>query len=163
VSERAAAFEILEVWPRDVVSVRSAVCAGERDQSVLVDDKRIWTKEDALDPTKHRRGRADPDRQTHHREDRETWIPPQHPKSETKILKHGCSQVVLKTLTNARSENATIMMVEAHSTRRMALVSSARMGPNVMPSHWCNRYSTTANAASVNNALDVHAVVVLAK
>ena len=162
VSERAAAFEILEVWPRDVVSVRAAVCAGERDQSVLVDDKRIWTKEDALDPTKHRRGRADPDRQTHHREDRETWIPPQHPKSETEILKHGCSQVVLKTLTNARSENATIVMVEAHSMRRIALAASARIGPKVMPNDWCNRYSATVNAASVSNALDVHAVAVLA-
>src|SRR5207244_186300 len=31
ISERAAALEILEVRPRDVVSARSAVCAGERD------------------------------------------------------------------------------------------------------------------------------------
>src|SRR5207247_8704683 len=64
---------------------------------------------------------------------------------------------------NARSENATIVMVEAHSMRRMALAASARIGPNVMPNDWCNRYSATVNAPSVSNALDVHAVAALAQ
>ena len=73
------------------------------------------------------------------------------------------AQVVLKARTNARSENATIVMVEAHSTRRIALAASARIGPNVIPNDWCNRYSATANAASVSSALDVHAVAALAK
>ena len=54
-------------------------------------------------------------------------------------------------------------MVEAHSMRRIALAASARIGPKVMPNDWCNRYSATVNAASVSNALDVHAVAALAK
>ena len=71
--------------------------------------------------------------------------------------------MVLKALTNARSENATIVIVEAHSMRRMALATSARIGPNAMPNDWCNTYSATAKAARVSNALDVRAVAALAK
>src|SRR5262245_57751612 len=44
ISQRAAAFEILEIRPRDVVSLRSAVGTNDCDQSVLVDDERKWTK-----------------------------------------------------------------------------------------------------------------------
>src|SRR5439155_8575909 len=134
ISQSAAAFESLEVWPRDVVSSSASVCTGERDQSVLVDDKRIWTKEDALDPTEHCSGRADPDRQTQHCEHRETWIPPQHSKSETEILKHGCSQVVLKALTNARSENATIVMVRASDASASMIQETVALATPAKPS-----------------------------
>src|SRR5262249_39118892 len=157
IGQRAAAFEILEVRPRDIVALGAAVGAGDRDQVFLASDKWKWTKEDALDPAEHRGRGADPGDQTDQRENREAGIPPQHPKSEPQIVKHGSAQVVLNALPNARSEKATIVIVEAQSVSRMALAARARTGPNVMPRDWCQRYSAAVNAASVSAARNGHA------
>src|SRR5262249_46473987 len=87
IDQGGISLKVQEVGPGDVVAiVGGAIDTRNSDQSVLIDDERVGTKENSFDPAEYGSIGADPQGQAQNREERKAGVSPENAQAEAKIL-----------------------------------------------------------------------------
>src|SRR5262249_10539069 len=87
IDQGGISLKVQEVGPGDVVAiVGGAIDTGHSDQPVLIDDERVGSKQNSLDPAEYGSIGADPQGQAQDREKREAGVSPENAQAEANIL-----------------------------------------------------------------------------